>query len=92
MNRVRTIVGLVIRMLIGAAIGMTVVVLLFMLDYLGTSDRRFYFVDHWDAFITVLIMGLTIGVFTGIAWAISSKYVSKQMPLTQAEGHDEQSR
>ncbi len=92
MNRVRTMVRLVARMLMGTVIGVMVVVFYFTIDYLGSSDKRLYLIDHRDSFFTVLTLGVMIGAVTGLGWAISSKYLKRQTPFTQTESHDAQSR
>ena len=73
MDRIRTMLPLVVRMLAGAVIGIVVVILYFTIDYLGASDRRLYFIDHRDAFLTVLVLGILIGTIIGIGWAINYK-------------------
>jgi hypothetical protein len=78
MTRVRTMVRLVARMLIGAVIGITVVVLYFAIGYLASNEKRLYFIDHRDAFFTMLTTGVMIGVVTGIGWAINSKLSNEQ--------------
>jgi hypothetical protein len=59
-------------MLAGAAIGVAVVGLYAVIDYLGQSDKRLYFIDHKDALITLLILGLLIGGAVGFGWAITT--------------------
>jgi hypothetical protein len=92
MNRVRSMVQLVARMLTGAVIGVAVVVLFFAIDFVGSKDKRLYFIDNRDAFVAALTLGVMIGVLTGIGWAISSKYLNRQTPFTQTENHDSRSR
>jgi cytochrome bd-type quinol oxidase subunit 1 len=70
-------------MLIGAVIGVTVVILYFIIDYVGTDDKRLYFIDHRDTFFTLLTMGVLIGIVTGIGWAIKSKHSNEQTPQTE---------
>lgn len=77
MDRARTMLPLFARMLTGAAIGIAIVILYFTIDYLGSSEKRLYFIDREDAFITVLALGIVIGTIIGIGWAISSKAPSK---------------
>jgi hypothetical protein len=82
MKRIRSIVRLVARMLIGAVIGVAAVFFYFTIGYVGARDKKLYFIDHWDAFITVLTMGVLIGAIIGIGWAISEKYRNEQTSHT----------
>jgi hypothetical protein len=60
------------RAIIGAIIGIAVVVLFVGIDYVGQTDRRFYFIDHGDAIVAVLTIGVLIGTLIGLGWALNS--------------------
>lgn len=77
MDRIRTMLPLVARMLAGTGIGIVVVIFYFILDYVGSRDKRLYFIDHRDSFIAVLEIGIVIGSIIGIGWAINNKAQNK---------------
>lgn len=73
MDRFRTMLPLVARILTGTGIGIAVVIFYFILDYVGSSNKQLYFIDHRDSLIAVLEIGILIGTIIGIAWAIEKK-------------------
>jgi hypothetical protein len=64
----RTLVG----PLIGAAIGITVVVAYVTVDYLAQTDKQFYFLDRRPGIITLLWIGVVIGAVIG-GWGLSRR-------------------
>jgi hypothetical protein len=75
--RIRAVVRLFQRVLLGAAIGIAFEVVYIAIDYIGESDKQLYFFDHKASIYTLLPLGGLIGAAIGVAWAVVSKVRNK---------------
>jgi hypothetical protein len=68
-----TMIRLLTRTLVGKVIGIAVVAVYVIMDYMGQTDKRLYWFDNGDAVLTLLTLGVLIGATIGFFWAIISK-------------------